>query len=1078
MHQQHPNYWQSQAHPNARYPSDHYPNQYPAQNVPKPSPVFRSQAELGFELPPVRPAQGQPQQRPMPRGAPPPPSQLQGRPRPQSMGYPQASANYAHVPSMHTNRVGGIPPQHARSSSASPTRKPLPSPSPVESTRPLTITQSSGFTPLAPNHPHSRDLSAFSRFNQERMASGAISPGTVRNVGPVKAFPNSYAPQQSQYQYKDPVANMSSVSSFSAPPSQQTPSLQASNPVTINTPTRRRVSPPRFFGNSSPSSRNHSPEKAKINTSATMTNSLSHNSPHPSHVHAPQTSTSQSRVATSSLQTAPQSNSTFSSIPSAAVRQQNPIFETKFSSTRSGFNATPGTETKFVPLWKRDKPINNIGGSSRETERGRSTTVPPTSPGRPLPQPTPNRFPASYTVEEPDDDAANTSLESETTSSEVSGVSAASGISGNSQRSGASSGPGILDLRGSIPQPPSMDRAVVTTGAIPAHSMGFRSGARNIPQPPGMDRAGATTGAIHEGSTGSMTLRFAKMELDLMGSGSPWPQDLPPLPRGPGSGFSNSQSFSRPTSAHPPSSSPRHSHTQSQPQTHSSFANVKISNHSGPRGKAERTIPDYDLDEPPPRPASVSFSARSVSPAGSTASSTSGALERFKRNTQQPAQPQPQHASYPRLNDRPESIGHSIAYAGVKIESPSPLGGKEKMADVRKMENDSKSTSHSQPIPAIRFENNDRRSQPNQSEVPRITFGDDENESSGIQITGQDTSTPRNIIGNDSDDSDDDNSNASPFGPLIRVSAENEGQQSTPNPPQIMFEVPGMGVDSQFGGPVIHVSDESDQDTPRRRGKDVTTAPHQGGPRALPAVRSGASQSGRGGLTCPACVRPIIGRVVGAMGMKWHPDCFRCTICNELLEFQSSYEGIGEDGIKRPYCHLDYHETFAPRCYHCKTAIVEERFISLNDTALGRRTYHEQHFFCAECGDPFLSPSSAAKHNHERDFGKSAGGELTFSGDGTFSYDDDEEDNVGFTVFKGHPYCEACHVRLRLPKCKRCKRPIRDHMEAVEALGGKWCWECFRCTNCDQPFEDPSYFERDRKPYCENCFSVMIRNEI
>ncbi|KAJ3814166.1 hypothetical protein EV359DRAFT_23863, partial [Lentinula novae-zelandiae] len=199
--------------------------------------------------------------------------------------------------------------------------------------------------------------------------------------------------------------------------------------------------------------------------------------------------------------------------------------------------------------------------------------------------------------------------------------------------------------------------------------------------------------------------------------------------------------------------------------------------------------------------------------------------------------------------------------------------------------------------------------------------------------------------------------------------------------------------------------------------------------------------------TCPACVRPIIGRVVGAMGMKWHPDCFRCTICNELLEFQSRW-----DGIKRPYCHLDYHETFAPRCYHCKTAIVEERFISLNDTALGRRTYHEQHFFCAECGDPFLSPN------------------------GTFSYDDDEEDNVGFTVFKGHPYCEACHVRLRLPKCKRCKRPIRDHMEAVEALGGKWCWECFRCTNCDQPFEDPSYFERDRKPYCENCFSVMIRN--
>lgn len=64
-------------------------------------------------------------------------------------------------------------------------------------------------------------------------------------------------------------------------------------------------------------------------------------------------------------------------------------------------------------------------------------------------------------------------------------------------------------------------------------------------------------------------------------------------------------------------------------------------------------------------------------------------------------------------------------------------------------------------------------------------------------------------------------------------------------------------------------------------------------------------------------------------------------------------------------------------------------------------------------------------------------GEVALSGDGEFE---------GFTVYKGHPYCEACHVRLRLPKCKRCKRSIRDRDEAVEALGGKWCWGCFVCA--------------------------------
>ena len=56
------------------------------------------------------------------------------------------------------------------------------------------------------------------------------------------------------------------------------------------------------------------------------------------------------------------------------------------------------------------------------------------------------------------------------------------------------------------------------------------------------------------------------------------------------------------------------------------------------------------------------------------------------------------------------------------------------------------------------------------------------------------------------------------------------------------------------------------------------------------------------------------------------------------------------------------------------------------------------------------------------------------------------DDEVGFTVYKGHAYCESCHVRLRMPRCKRCKKSIRPGDQAVEAMGGKWCWNCFVCT--------------------------------
>ncbi|KAK7676787.1 hypothetical protein QCA50_020255 [Cerrena zonata] len=286
---------------------------------------------------------------------------------------------------------------------------------------------------------------------------------------------------------------------------------------------------------------------------------------------------------------------------------------------------------------------------------------------------------------------------------------------------------------------------------------------------------------------------------------------------------------------------------------------------------------------------------------------------------------------------------------------------------------------------------------------------------------------------NDSDDSDGPQ-------PVINVSGP-DGNSS--NPVISIGNFDDDDDDGQFPGISISVADDStpsQPERPRRAHRDLPPP---------------ASVLGKGGRFCGGCGGTIIGRIVSAMGERWHPTCFKCVVCDEHLENLSSYEHEG-----RPYCHLDYHDMFAPRCYHCQTTIVDEIFITLDDPDLGKRTYHEQHFFCAECGDPFVPPGSGSR---------------SFSGDGTFKAD---EDDVGFTVYKGHPYCETCHVRLRMPKCQRCKKSIRDGMQAVEALGGKWCWECFTCASCDQPFEDPSFFQRDNKAFCERCFSIMIKNEM
>ena len=114
----------------------------------------------------------------------------------------------------------------------------------------------------------------------------------------------------------------------------------------------------------------------------------------------------------------------------------------------------------------------------------------------------------------------------------------------------------------------------------------------------------------------------------------------------------------------------------------------------------------------------------------------------------------------------------------------------------------------------------------------------------------------------------------------------NDGQDS----PMIMIN----------GPPVINVSGPEPEITISE--PDVPNNDNGGGAqpqqRALPPLpRRG------GGLVCGGCGAPIIGRILSAMGVRWHPTCFKCTVCQCLLEHVSSYEHEG-----RPYCHLDYHE--------------------------------------------------------------------------------------------------------------------------------------------------------------------------
>ncbi|CAG8516101.1 18560_t:CDS:2, partial [Racocetra fulgida] len=69
-------------------------------------------------------------------------------------------------------------------------------------------------------------------------------------------------------------------------------------------------------------------------------------------------------------------------------------------------------------------------------------------------------------------------------------------------------------------------------------------------------------------------------------------------------------------------------------------------------------------------------------------------------------------------------------------------------------------------------------------------------------------------------------------------------------------------------------------------------------------------------LDCAGCGKAIIGKVLNAMGKRWHPEHFNCKHCGITLEYVAFFE---KDGY--PYCHLDYHELFSPKCGHCGNTI-------------------------------------------------------------------------------------------------------------------------------------------------------------
>ncbi|KAK3084907.1 hypothetical protein FSP39_021178 [Pinctada imbricata] len=173
--------------------------------------------------------------------------------------------------------------------------------------------------------------------------------------------------------------------------------------------------------------------------------------------------------------------------------------------------------------------------------------------------------------------------------------------------------------------------------------------------------------------------------------------------------------------------------------------------------------------------------------------------------------------------------------------------------------------------------------------------------------------------------------------------------------------------------------------------------------------------------TCGACNQPVVGQVITALGKIWHIEHFVCGNCNLPLGTKNFYERDGG-----AYCEECYHRIFAPKCAYCNGPIVDKCVTALD------MTWHPDHFFCAQCGNPFGDDGF-----HEKD---------------------------------GKAYCRICYLEMFAPRCGGCGKPILDNY--ISALNRHWHPECFVCRECHMPFGGRSFFDHEGQPYCETHYHL------
>ncbi|XP_029105244.1 prickle-like protein 2 [Scleropages formosus] len=186
------------------------------------------------------------------------------------------------------------------------------------------------------------------------------------------------------------------------------------------------------------------------------------------------------------------------------------------------------------------------------------------------------------------------------------------------------------------------------------------------------------------------------------------------------------------------------------------------------------------------------------------------------------------------------------------------------------------------------------------------------------------------------------------------------------------------------------------------------------------------------GAICEQCGRQINGGDIAVFAsraghnMCWHPQCFVCSVCSELLVDLIYFY---QDG--KIYCGRHHAEQLKPRCSACDEIIFADEC-----TEAEGRHWHTKHFCCFEC-------------------------ETVLGGQ-------------RYIMKDGRPYCCACYESLYAEYCDACGEHIGVDQGQMTYDGQHWhaTETCFCCARCKKSLLGRPFLPKQGQIFCSRSCSM------